>query len=239
MTAPTPVPVDATPRPPAGRGRSNRRSGPRAERTRATEDRILAVALESFGTRGFEATSLDGLASELGITKQAILYHWPSKSALLEAVVDRACLELVVELAGALEEAGSGWDRVESVVRRIFRVALRRPELLGLLRELDRLGGDASARVITDMRPFVDRATAYFEREMEAGRIRRCDPGLLLVSAYSTVLGAATDVDVLRAVGVEPTLRSTAVRRRELLAFLRAAMAGPTSTRRDTDQALR
>lgn len=201
----------------------------RAQRTRETEDRILAVALDSFGTRGFEATSLDDLAAALGITKQAILYHWPSKRALLEAVVDRACLDLVVELAGALDEAGSGWDRIESVVRRVFRVALRRPELLGLLRELARLGGDISARFITDMQPFVERATAYFEREMAAGRIRRCDPGLLLVSAYSTVLGAATEVELLRAVGVEPTLRSTAIRRRELLEFLRAAMVGPAA----------
>ena len=57
----------------------------------------------------------------------------------------------------------------------------------------------------------------------------KVDPRLLLVSAYSTVLGAATDVDVLRAVGVEPTLRSTAIRRRELLEFLRAAMVGPAA----------
>lgn len=209
--------------------RGARGSGPRAQRTRETEDRILAVALDAFGTRGFEATSLDGLAAELGITKQAILYHWPSKLALLDAVLDRAGLELAVELSGALDDAGAGWERVESVVRRVFRVAIRRPELLGLLRELGRLQGDASARVITDMQPFVERATAYFEREMDAGRIRRCDPGLLLVSAYSTVLGAATDVDVLRAVGVGPTLRSTVIRRRELLAFLRAAMVGPAA----------
>ena len=209
--------------------KGSRPESTRAQRTRETEDRILAVALDSFGTRGFEATSLDDLAAALGITKQAILYHWPSKRALLDAVVDRACLDLVVELAGALDEAGSGWDRIESVVRRVFRVALRRPELLGLLRELARLGGDISAQFITDMQPFVERATAYFEREMAAGRIRRCDPGLLLVSAYSTVLGAATEVELLRAVGVEPTLRSTAIRRRELLEFLRAAMVGPAA----------
>ncbi|NCY15444.1 MAG: hypothetical protein EBX39_01525, partial [Actinobacteria bacterium] len=97
------------------------------------------------------------------------------------------------------------------------------------LREVSRLGGDASARIIADLDPFVVRAREYLSREMEAGRIRRCDPGLLFVSAYSTVLGAATEVEVLRAVGVEPTLRSTVVRRRELLAFLRAAMvADPT-----------
>lgn len=210
--------------------------GSRAARTRATEARILAVALDSFGTRGFDSVSLDDLAADLGITKQAILYHWPSKRALLDAVIDRAALELILEFDGALAEEGSGWSRVESVVRRIFRVAMRRPELLGFIREISRIGGDASLRVATDLEPFVARATAYFEREMDAGRLRRCDPGLLLVSAYSTVLGVATELEVLRAVGIEPTLRSTVVRRRELLSFLHAAMVAPE---RSDDQAPR
>jgi len=199
--------------------------GSRAERTRETENRILAAALDSFGTAGYDATSLDTLAAGLGLSKQAILYHWPSKAALLEAVIDRACLDLIVAFDGVLSDAGSGWQRVDAVVRAVFRVAMRRPELLGFIREVTRLGGDASARIITDLEPFVARARDYLGREMDAGRIRRCDPGLLFVSAYSTVLGAATEVEVLRAVGVEPTLRSTVVRRRELLAFLHAAMA--------------
>jgi hypothetical protein len=38
------------------------------------------------------------------------------------------------------------------------------------------------------------------------------------------VLGVATEVEVLRAVGIEPTLRSTVVRRRELLTFLHRAL---------------
>ncbi len=199
-------------------------SGSRAERTRETENRILGAALDSFGTAGYDATSLDALAAGLGLSKQAILYHWPSKAVLLDAVIDRACLDLIVAFDGVLTDAGSGWERVEAVVRAVFRVAMRRPELLGFIREVSRLGGDASARIITDLEPFVARARGYLAREMDAGRIRRCDPGLLFVSAYSTVLGAATEVEVLRAVGVEPTLRSTVVRRRELLSFLRAAM---------------
>ena len=210
--------------------------GSRAARTRATEDRILTVARESFGLKGFDSVSLDDLAADLGITKQAILYHWSSKRALLDAVIDRAALDLIIEFDGALSEEGSGWSRIESVVRRIFRVAMRRPELLGFIREISRIGGDASLRVTADLDPFVSRATAYFQREMDEGRIRRCDPGLLLVSAYSTVLGAATEVEVLRAVGIEPTLRSTVVRRRELLAFLYAAMVAPEYAR---TQALR
>ncbi len=209
---------------PAGARRRPRPGSQREARARATHDRILGVATIAFGTKGFDAVSLDDLAAELGVTKQAILYHHPSKRALLDAVIDRACLDLVVEFDGVLNEATAGWERIESLVRAIFRTALRRPELLGLVREVTRLGGDASLRITGGIEPFVERATAYLAREMDAGRVRRCDPRMLLVSAYSAVLGVATEVEVLRAVGVEPTLRDAAVRRRELLSFLRAAI---------------
>jgi hypothetical protein len=54
--------------------------------------------------------------------------------------------------------------------------------------------------------------------------MRRQEPGLLLLNAYSTVIGVATEVEVLRAVGVEPTVRSLLRRRDELLDFLRSAL---------------
>jgi TetR/AcrR family transcriptional regulator len=201
-----------------------RAGGTRAAKARDTDDRILAAALQSFGTRGFEATSLDQLANELGVTKQTILYHHPSKLALLDAVIDRASADLIVTFDSALAGAGAGWDRVEAVVRSVFRLALRRPELLGLLREVSRLGPPAATRVAQNLDVLVVRARTFLEAEMDAGHVRRSDPNLLLVSVYSTVLGVATEVEVLRAVGIEPTLRSTVERRQELLSFLRSAL---------------
>jgi hypothetical protein len=59
---------------------------------------------------------------------------------------------------------------------------------------------------------------------MRRGHMRQTDPNLLLVSAYSTVMGVATEVEVLRAVGIEPNLREAVRRRRELLKFLEAAL---------------
>jgi AcrR family transcriptional regulator len=196
----------------------------RAQRSRETDDRILTAALQSFGTRGYEATSLDQLAAELGVTKQTILYHHPSKADLLDAVIDRACADLVATFEQALAAAGGGWERVEAVVRSVFRLALRRPELLGLLREVSRLGPPAAPRVAANLDPLVQRAKRFLVEEMDAGNVRRSDAGLLLVSTYSTVLGVATEVEVLRAVGIEPSLRSAARRRRELLAFLHSAL---------------
>lgn len=193
-----------------------------------TDDRVLDAAIESFGTRGYDATSLDALAAELGIRKQTILYWFPSKEALLGAVIDRCATELSDALEAALAGAGQGFDRVAAIVRAVFRLALRRPALLGLLREVSRLGTPWSDRLADQLDPLVDRARAFLDAEMDAGTMRRTDARLLLLSAYSTVIGVATEAEVQRAFGVDPSLRSMVVRRRELVAFLRSALA-PTA----------
>jgi AcrR family transcriptional regulator len=197
--------------------------------TTSTRDRALDAALVSFATRGYEATSLDDVAGEVGVSKQAVLYYFTSKAVLLDAVVDRSANELSAALEDALARAGEGWDRVEAVIRSVFRLALRRPELLGLLREVSRLGPPAAPRLMAVLDPLVQRAREFLEIEMAAGRMRVTDSRLLLMSAYSTVIGMATEVEVLRALGEEPTLRSLARRRRELLDFLRSALTAPVA----------
>jgi AcrR family transcriptional regulator len=189
-----------------------------------TADRIVGAALLSFATRGYEATSLDAVASALGIRKQTILYWYPSKEALLEAVIDHSAAELTASLERTLAGAGEGWARVEALVKSVFRLAARRPELLGLLRELSRLGPPASKRLSEALDPLLARATGFLEAEMAAGRMRHNDPRLVLLAAYSAVVGVATEVEVYRALGEEPTARSLVRRRNELLQFLRSAL---------------
>ncbi len=197
----------------------------------STPDRVLAAAVVAFSAHGYEATSLDALAAELGIRKQTILYHFSSKEQLLAAVIDAAGAELV----DVVEQALSGqvpvrrgvdpaWWRVEAAVRSVFRLAGRRPELLGLLREVSRLGPPPATRLRQRLDPFVARATTFLEEEMDAGRMRRQDALLLLLNGYSTVIGAATEIEVLRALGVEPTAKTLVRRRRELTEFLRSAL---------------
>lgn len=189
-----------------------------------TPDRILVAAMADFGTRGYEATSLDDLARVLGIRKQTILYWYPSKDALLSAVVDRCAGEVTARLVRGLEGAGDGFGRVEAMVRVMFRLAARHPTMLGFLREVTRLGPPASTRLLARLEPLIDRAAGFLEAEMDAGRMRRHDPRVLLLAAYSMVTGLATEVEVLRAFGEEPTLPSLLRRRDELLALLRAAL---------------
>jgi AcrR family transcriptional regulator len=193
----------------------------------STRDRILDSALHAFGTRGYETTSLDALAAQLGVRKQTILYHFASKESLLDAVIDEAGAELIAVLEEAVAGSARGWARIDAVVRLVFRLAARRPELLGLLREVSRLGPPAATRFRAMLEPFVARATGFLEEGMNAGEFRRQDARLLLLATYSTVIGVATEVEVLRALGVEPTGRSLVRRRAELLEFLRSALLPP------------
>ena len=189
-----------------------------------TRARVLDAALASFGTRGFEATSLDAIAADLGVRKQTILYYFPTKDALLAGVIDASADELISELERTLARAPDGWPRVEAVVRKVFRLAARRPALLGLLREVSRLGPPASLQLVDRLDPLVKRAQGFVEEEMAAGRLRPRDPALVLIAAYSVVMGVATEVEVLGALGQEQTLRSLVRRRNDLLALLRDAL---------------
>ena len=197
-----------------------------AERSRRndTAERILMAALDAFGSRGYGATSLDDLARELGIRKQTILYWYPSKEALRDAAIDRTATEVAVRLERAVGAAEPGFGRVEAIVRAMFRLAARHPSMIGFLREITRLGPPASTRLLGALAPLIDRAAGYLGAEMDAGRIRRHDPRLILLAAYSMVTGLATEVEVLRAFGEEPTLPSLVRRRNELVALLRDAL---------------
>jgi AcrR family transcriptional regulator len=115
-------------------------------------------------------------------------------------------------------------DRIEAVVRAVFRPAVRRPALLGLVRQVGRLTPDATAHLTDQLRPLADRAKAYLESEMDAGRLRRADPGMIAALCYATVTGIATEPEVLLVVGWQPTTSGLRHLRDELLAFLRAAL---------------
>jgi len=115
------------------------------------------------------------------------------------------------------------------VFRSVFRLAARQPELLGLLREVSRLGPPAATQMTAALEPLVRRASAFLEAEMDAGTMRRHDPRLLLLAIYSTVIGMVTEVEVLRALGEEPTARSLVRRRTDVLALLRSALVIPAA----------
>lgn len=192
----------------------------------STRDRILDVAADRFGTRGVDAVSLDEIAAAVGVRKQTVLYWFASKEELVDAVLEVMASEIAVVIDAALRAAPDDpLERVDAVVRAVFRLAVRRPALLGLVRELSRLPPAQVDRLRPHVDPLIARAVDFLGREMEAGRLRRGDPRLIAALAYGTVTGIATEPEALRGVGWTPSPAGLRRLRAELRAFLRAALS--------------
>jgi TetR/AcrR family transcriptional regulator len=191
-----------------------------------TRQRILDTALDLFGTRGVDAVSLDEIARTVGVRKQTVLYWFASKDDLIDAVLSAGAAELFLEIDAAVRVASDDpLERVDAVVAAVFRPAVRRPALLGLVRQMNRLSTDHAERLREHVQPLVDRAIGYLAAEMDNGRIRRADPQLLAALAYATVTGIATEPEALRAVGWQADAAGLRRLRSELRGFLRAALS--------------
>jgi len=191
----------------------------------STRQRILDAATDLFGARGVDAVSLDVIAAEVGVAKQTLLYWFASKDDLVQAVLSQTAAQLGLVVEAAIRNSTDDpLDRIEDIVRAVFRPAVRRPSMLGLIREVSRLSPALGERFAAELRPLVERAVAYLQAEMDRGRVRRADPRLIAALCYATVTGIATEPEVLRAVGWQPTVADLRKLRNELLAFLRAAL---------------
>lgn len=190
-----------------------------------TRQRILDTAIDQFGVRGVDAVSLDEIARGVGVRKQTVLYWFASKDELVDAVLESVAGELVVVIDAAVRSAPDDpLERIDAVVRAVFRPAVRRPALLGLVREVSRLPAAQADRLRQHVQPMVGRCVEYLSLEMDKGRLRRADPGLIAALAYATVTGIATEPEALRAVGWTPSAVGLRRLRDELRAFLRAAL---------------
>lgn len=75
----------------------------RAERVRQTRARIVSVALTLFAEKGYEATSLQDIAREMGLTKPAVYYHYRGKQEILDDLAEpvRTALAALLDRARA------------------------------------------------------------------------------------------------------------------------------------------
>jgi AcrR family transcriptional regulator len=67
---------------------------PRQERSRRTHDALVAAALSLFSETGYEATSIEGIATQADVAVGAFYLHFRSKRQVLLILLDRLLMEL-------------------------------------------------------------------------------------------------------------------------------------------------
>ena len=105
----------------------------RAEQARQTRQRIVDTAQRLFGERGYEATSLQLIADEIGVTKAAVYYYFRTKTDILHAMAQPG-LELTLDMFERAEQIADPQARLEALGRGyVDTLIVRRPTLTLLI----------------------------------------------------------------------------------------------------------
>lgn len=92
-----------------------------------TREQLLAAANRQFAERGFYGASIAQIAGELGLTKQALLYHFKRKEDLYSEVLKAIALRLQEAMAQKGELADTPEQRFEDMMIGFYNAAKANP----------------------------------------------------------------------------------------------------------------
>jgi AcrR family transcriptional regulator len=159
-------------------------------------ERILTEAARLFAHRGYAGTTVQAVADAVGVTKPSVIYWYPSKKALRDAVVDQMLLRWRELLPRLLQVASEGEDRLDAVLGEVVHFFAEDPDRARLLNRIavdqpeetrDRLQGH--------LRPWLALLAGYIREAQRDGRARpEIDPDawvievvVLLIASFSTL----------------------------------------------------
>ena len=93
----------------------------------AIERLILKHAMRSFGRRGYAATTLRGIASDVNVTAPLVSYYFKSKENLYSKVAEIVMRSLEAEVARTLETERPFFDTIVAIVDTHARLAESSP----------------------------------------------------------------------------------------------------------------
>ena len=177
---------------------------PRTRIQQRNRDLILEAALEVFSTHGFRGATLDQIASEAGLSKPNLLYYFPSKEAIHNALLS-GLMDTWLDPLRALDASGEPIAELLAYVDRkldMSRLYPRESRLFaneivqGAPRMLDALKGD--------LKNLVDEKVAIIRGWSSQGKIADVHPYHLIFSIWSlTQHYADFDVQVRAVLGDE------------------------------------
>jgi AcrR family transcriptional regulator len=161
---------------------------------------IVRAATRLFAAQGFDGTALQEIADAVGVTKPAVLHHFPSKEHVRLAVLGEILEHWQATLPRLLLAASAGKGRFEAVFGELYRFfAADADRARVILREsLDR-PAEAKKLLLGPVRPWLDAVAGYIRAGQAAGRTQPdIDPDAYVVNilAAAIALTATASVNV-------------------------------------------
>jgi len=167
------------------------------ERQRQERERlILQATSEVLIEKGYDAMSMEEVASRIGISRAAIYLHFPSKEDLVLALLQRGIETSVERLDELIAEKGSPREKVRAIIERsygstpqpsfqVFNAIMHSPTFFSKAAEKRTTMGDL-------WKPTVQRLSALLEEGKRSGDFDPEMPTQLMVNLLVNLLSPFT-----------------------------------------------
>jgi AcrR family transcriptional regulator len=151
--------------------------GIRGEIAALKRERTIAAAVDLFYERGYENTTLEAVAEQLGVTKPFIYAHFGSKADLLAEICGRGISESLNAIDRALLIKGSATEKLEELAQNFVVTVLENQKPLAIFAREEKNLAPADYERISDMRREFDRKlVGLLENGVRAREFHLSDP---------------------------------------------------------------
>lgn len=108
-------------------------TAPRSLKERQRQERealILQVAEAVLMEKGYYETSIDEIASRVGIAKGTVYLHFPSKDDLAVAILTQDIRQLIEQVEKIVAVEGSAQSKLESILQSLYGKFIKRMQLI-------------------------------------------------------------------------------------------------------------
>lgn len=167
-------------------------SSSRREREREEmRQRIIAAARHLFVTRGYESTTIRGIAEAIEYTPGAIYSYFTDKDAIFYALHQQGFLELRRRFIAALSSGGNPGEQLRRMGEAYLTFARDNPEMYHLM-----FVAQATSRAVGEAEEWPEGKAAYetirglVQVALSTGWIRPGDPDVIAFALWSAAHGA-------------------------------------------------
>ena len=151
----------------------------KAEKNLFDDDRAGAIyrtAARMIYEKGFDATSMNGIAEALGMTKPGLYYYVKGKKELLSSIMGFAMDQLEESVIGPAREIADPEERLRIIVRQHARLLTQQNEAGVLAILMDEVGGlspEQKQRIVERKRGYFDFVRSTLDELAAIGRLRQ------------------------------------------------------------------
>ncbi len=150
------------------------------------KEEILDVATRLFAERGYDGTSMNDVAERVGMRKASLFYHFATKDALYEAVLDRLITSMQAQLEVIYASSGTFPERLDEVTDTLVRALGSHPYAARLLvREAMDWGPVIRGKLQERVLAVLEAGAAWVRAGQDAGVFVDGDPKQIVLSALA------------------------------------------------------